>query len=80
LPYLLFRGRTSRGLYTWIDGEGKSMKAKILTIGFIDQDGRPKGWNFNGMGVVPSVEVTEEGILYCGYTIEELTEIMEGDK
>ena len=56
------------------------MKAKILTIGFIDQDGRPKGWNFDGMGVVPFMEVTEEGILYCGYTIEELIEIMEGDK
>lgn len=56
----------------------KRIKAKIITVGYVDVDGQPKNWGFDfedqegGVGV----EITGESIIYCGgYTVDELREI-----
>jgi hypothetical protein len=51
------------------------MKAKIVTVGII-QDDVPIGWCFDCMNKVPMVQVFNDGsILYAGYSIDELSEI-----
>jgi len=55
------------------------MKAKILKIGYIDEDGNPKGFHFDSEGI--GIEITSGNkILYGGYTTKELLEIIENER
>ncbi len=47
------------------------MKAKILQIGKI-VNRNPVNWSFDSYSNIPALNITGKGILYYGYTIEEL--------
>ena len=51
-----------------------TIKAKIVTIGTVDGN-EPRGWTFDGLGRIPALAITPRGLLYGGYTIDELREI-----
>ena len=50
------------------------MKAKIIRIGKI-VNGDPVDWSFDSYTNIPALNVSGEGILYYGYTVEELDNI-----
>ncbi|MEJ7766961.1 MAG: hypothetical protein WKF89_04065 [Chitinophagaceae bacterium] len=47
------------------------MKVKIIQKGQIEE-GNPKGWSFDSYTNIPALAVSGKGILYFGYTVEEL--------
>lgn len=53
------------------------MKSTIIDIGIIDQNNQPQFWTFDGHGEVPTIEITEDDVLYGGYSVDELREIAE---
>jgi hypothetical protein len=62
-------------------GRSKKMpkeKAKIETVGYVDSNGQPQGWTFNGEGRnVAGIEVDNGTVYWCGYSVDELKEIAE---
>lgn len=54
------------------------MKANIIQKGRIE-DGNPVGWSFDSYTNIPALAVSPKGILYFGYTVEELEEVREMD-
>jgi len=54
------------------------MKAKIIRIGKI-VDGDPVDWSFDSYTSIPALNASGEGILYYGYTVEELDKIAKAD-
>jgi hypothetical protein len=50
-------------------------KARIVKVGIIDEEGTPQHWEFDCYGVVPLMELGNEGTFLAGYTIEELRAI-----
>jgi hypothetical protein len=50
------------------------MKAKIIKIGKIE-DGNPVEWSFDSFTNIPALSVSGKGILYYGYTSDELEAI-----
>lgn len=51
------------------------MKAEIITVGTVNEEGQPKGWEFDCKGQVAGINITEQGVLWGGYTVEELRQI-----
>lgn len=51
------------------------MRAAIIQIGRIE-DGSPINWSFDSYTNIPALSVSGRGILYYGYTVSELEEIM----
>ncbi|MEO6001272.1 MAG: hypothetical protein ABIN89_30755 [Chitinophagaceae bacterium] len=47
------------------------MKAKIIQIGKI-VDRNPVNWSFESYAIIPALSISGKGILYHGYTVEEL--------
>jgi hypothetical protein len=51
-------------------------KADIVTVGVVDDDGQPQGWVFDCSRCdVPMINVTKSGVLWGGYSLDELREI-----
>lgn len=50
------------------------MKANIIQIGRI-VEGNPVNWSFDSYTKIPALSISGKGILYYGYTIEELENI-----
>ena len=46
------------------------IKGEIKAIGTFDEEGRPVGWTFGKCRA--AIDVTDKGILYAGYSVEEL--------
>jgi hypothetical protein len=59
----------------WEAAKAAGVKAKILEVGYINALGEPVGFTFDCLGFVPGIEISEDEILYGGYTFEELAEI-----
>src|SRR3990167_1992729 len=56
--------------------EGK--KAVITKIGYIGEDGNPTGFEFDCRGGIPGFQIVEgDKILYGGWTVEELKEMVQ---
>lgn len=52
------------------------MKAKIISYGYVE-NGMPKRWGFDCLGKVAGIEYKSDGtVLYGGYTVDELNEIV----
>lgn len=49
----------------------KNMKAKIVQIGKI-VNSNPVNWSFDSYSDIPALSISGKGILYYGYTVEEL--------
>lgn len=47
------------------------MKANILQIGTVENS-NPVNWSFDSYTNIPALSISGKGILYYGYTIEEL--------
>ena len=47
------------------------MKAKIIQIGKIINR-NPVNWSFESYTLIPALSISGKGILYYGYTVEEL--------
>lgn len=54
------------------------MKAKIIRIGKI-VNGDPVDWSFDSYTSIPALHASGEGILYYGYTVEELDDIARAE-
>lgn len=53
------------------------IKGEIISIGKLNPDGRiADGWRFNGRGGI-GIEVENEIVYVCGYTLAELKEICD---
>lgn len=52
-------------------------KAVITKIGTVTPEGMITGWGFDCLGDAPIILFTEDSIVFCGYTFEELREIAE---
>lgn len=53
-------------------------KAKIITVGII-VDGKPEGFMFdcqNNPGIA-GLHITDSGVLFCGWSVEELREVVQ---
>ncbi|MEJ7770070.1 MAG: hypothetical protein WKF89_19790 [Chitinophagaceae bacterium] len=50
------------------------MKAAIIKIGRV-VDGNPVGWSFDSYTSIPALSISGQGILYYGYTVQELGRI-----
>ena len=50
------------------------MKAKIILIGRVE-NGNPVDWSFDSFTTIPALTASGAGILYYGYTVEELENI-----
>jgi hypothetical protein len=50
------------------------MKAKIILIGRVE-NGNPVDWSFDSFTTIPALTASGAGILYYGYTVEELEQI-----
>lgn len=56
----------------------KRIKAKIITIGYVDTESQPQYWvfDFENREGGCAIEITKEGIVYYGgYTVDELRKI-----
>lgn len=56
--------------------KNNSMKAAIIRIGRIE-NGSPVNWSFDSYTNIPALSASGRGILYYGYTVSELEEIMK---
>ena len=52
------------------------MKANIIQIGRVENR-NPVNWSFDSYTKIPALDVSGKGILYYGYTVEELEEIAQ---
>ena len=57
------------------------MKCKITKIGTVI-DSKPEGWIFNCEGIKDSIgeDRRTNNVLYCGWSVEELDVIANGEK
>jgi hypothetical protein len=55
-------------------------KAQITKIGTVNEEGYAIGWGFDCLGDIPGINITDDGILYAGYSIEELRAIAAADQ
>jgi hypothetical protein len=57
------------------------MNRKTITnIGKFNNHGSPAGWDFDRQNDIPAFSVTDNGVLYAGYTVEESKTIAESAK
>ena len=54
------------------------MKVKIIKTGKIEE-GSPVEWSFDSFTTIPALSVSGKGILYYGYTIDELEAISNNE-
>lgn len=50
------------------------MKANIIKKGKVEE-GNPIGWSFDSFTSIPALAISGKGILYYGYTVEELEQL-----
>ena len=53
------------------------MKGEILKVGYVDDNNQPQQWHFDCNNEVAALTYTEDGILWAGYSVEELRRISE---
>lgn len=52
------------------------IKADIVAVGYIDENGAPRDFAFDCKNRVAAIEIQEDGsLLYGGYTVDELKTI-----
>ena len=56
--------------------DGLQEKGEILGVGTFDENGYPVGWVIRGNA---ALTITENGVLFGGYTAQELREIAEAE-
>ena len=54
------------------------MKAKIIQVGKV-VDRNPVNWSFESYSSIPALSISGKGILYYGYTVEELELIAQSN-
>jgi hypothetical protein len=53
------------------------IRGTIIKIGYVDEDNIPQNWKFDCNFFVPAITITDDGLLYAGYSVEELKRIAE---
>ena len=57
--------------------QGEGREAVVTKIGYIGEDGNPTGFEFDCSGNIPGFQVEGDKILYGGWTVEELKEMIQ---